>query len=301
MLGFLSARWTKTSLDANLHSNSDDAIGAIRASVLWMPLLEARELTILSCTCKSANAAASEGHLWSSLWRRRYDRILWSVPEMLRDVDARSTENPMAALHLCLADLLIPPCWWDRQLSDYSGQVACFEHRLGPGRSWKAFYFAFGANWQKFAVAAHNSKQDLWLAIHGEIFDVTDFDDHPGRSEPFLRFAGMDATEAFEAMGHSWDEKIRGYGKQLIVSSLSLPREGNLIHPAWLVKQEAVPVLKAWLYKLLMFDVRCEISYHDFWQRENLPQSEDGRERNHSPGSYILFLAGAIAIFRYAW
>eukprot|EP00931_Biecheleriopsis_adriatica_P121005 TRINITY_DN96098_c0_g1_i1.p1 TRINITY_DN96098_c0_g1~~TRINITY_DN96098_c0_g1_i1.p1 ORF type:complete len:335 (-),score=52.21 TRINITY_DN96098_c0_g1_i1:27-1031(-) len=299
MFTFLGCRLKKRSQHADL---GDEIVGAIRASALWVMLLEAHELTIMSCTCKFANAAASENYLWKALWRKRYDSILWSVPKNLRNVDEthRSISCPMAALHSCLKDLKVPPCWWDRQLPDYSEQVACFEKRLVPGRSWKAFYFAFGAHWQKFAVAPHNSEQDLWLAIHGEIFDMTAFDDHPGRCEPFLQFAGMDATEAFEAMGHSWDLKVRSYGKQLIVSSLSLQKEGNLIRPAWLLKQEAVPVPKVWLYKLFMFDVRCQISYHDFWYRENHSNSADGNKLHLSSGSYVLLLVGGVAFLGYA-
>lgn len=160
----------------------------------------------------------------------------------------------------------MPPCWWEQQSEvPYSEQIATFEEHMGAHQQWKAFYFAFGMHWPKLAVASHNNEKSVWMVIHGTIFDMTHFDDHPGRLEPFMQFAGLDATAAFEAMGHDWSTKTQQFGDELIVQSLQIPREGNIIRPQWLMRQEAVPRAKVWLFKLLLFDVRQKLSYHDFW------------------------------------
>jgi len=44
----------------------------------------------------------------------------------------------------------------------------------------------------------HCEANDLWLAINGNVYDVTAFlDDHPGTLKPLLHFAGKDATSGF--------------------------------------------------------------------------------------------------------
>ncbi|TKY57979.1 Delta(8)-fatty-acid desaturase 2 [Spatholobus suberectus] len=46
----------------------------------------------------------------------------------------------------------------------------------------------------------HNTRDDAWISIHGEIYDVSSWlDRHPGGSLPLLTLAGRDATDAFLA------------------------------------------------------------------------------------------------------
>ncbi|ORZ02435.1 cytochrome b5 [Syncephalastrum racemosum] len=53
-------------------------------------------------------------------------------------------------------------------------------------------------------VAAHNTKNDLWVTIHNKVYDISKFvQEHPGGEEVLLDEAGKDATEAFEDIGHS--------------------------------------------------------------------------------------------------
>jgi cytochrome b involved in lipid metabolism len=53
-------------------------------------------------------------------------------------------------------------------------------------------------------VSRHKSKNDLWLVIRGQVYNVTDFvDEHPGGEEVLLDVAGQDATQAFEDVEHS--------------------------------------------------------------------------------------------------
>ncbi|XP_032456848.1 cytochrome b5 isoform X1 [Nasonia vitripennis] len=53
-------------------------------------------------------------------------------------------------------------------------------------------------------VSRHNNADDLWIAIHGKVFDVTKFlKEHPGGEEVLLSLAGGDATKCFDDIGHS--------------------------------------------------------------------------------------------------
>ncbi|PLN83885.1 hypothetical protein BDW42DRAFT_199917 [Aspergillus taichungensis] len=55
-------------------------------------------------------------------------------------------------------------------------------------------------------VKAHQTKKDLWVVIHGKVYDVTDYvRDHPGGADVLVDVAGTDATEAYEDVGHSED------------------------------------------------------------------------------------------------
>jgi len=50
-------------------------------------------------------------------------------------------------------------------------------------------------------LAKHNTEEDLWVAIHGVIYDLTEFaDEHPAGSESILNLAGTDGTAAFDAV-----------------------------------------------------------------------------------------------------
>ncbi|OVF11426.1 putative cytochrome b2 [Clavispora lusitaniae] len=48
-------------------------------------------------------------------------------------------------------------------------------------------------------VGKHNQKSDCWVIVHGKVYDVTSFlDQHPGGSAIILKYAGKDATKAFD-------------------------------------------------------------------------------------------------------
>lgn len=47
------------------------------------------------------------------------------------------------------------------------------------------------------AVGQHSTQEDCWLAIDGKVYDVTDFDAHPG-GNAIYQGCGMDATELYE-------------------------------------------------------------------------------------------------------
>lgn len=54
-------------------------------------------------------------------------------------------------------------------------------------------------------VYEHNDLETgIWIILHGQVYDVTKWlDDHPGGKFLLLAFAGQDATESWETIGHS--------------------------------------------------------------------------------------------------
>jgi cytochrome b involved in lipid metabolism len=50
-------------------------------------------------------------------------------------------------------------------------------------------------------VAKHNTKNDCWVVVDGQVLDVTEFlPDHPGGEKAILLYAGRDATEEFNML-----------------------------------------------------------------------------------------------------
>ena len=69
-------------------------------------------------------------------------------------------------------------------------------------------------------VQKHSSKNDVWMVIDGKVYDSTKFlDEHPGGEEVLLEQAGLDASEAFEEIGHS--EDARELLTSMLVGTLS--------------------------------------------------------------------------------
>jgi sterol-4alpha-carboxylate 3-dehydrogenase (decarboxylating) len=66
---------------------------------------------------------------------------------------------------------------------------------------------------QMSEVVKHDRKDDVWLAIDGRVYDLTDYiDNHPG-GDSMLKFAGKDATDAFYGPQHpsSTRDLVRSY------------------------------------------------------------------------------------------
>merc|ERR1711935_274578 len=50
-------------------------------------------------------------------------------------------------------------------------------------------------------LVRHNSEDDIWVAIHGVVYDLTEFaQEHPAGFESIFDLAGTDGTEAFDAV-----------------------------------------------------------------------------------------------------
>jgi cytochrome b involved in lipid metabolism len=55
-------------------------------------------------------------------------------------------------------------------------------------------------------LAKHNTEDDCWVLIHGKVYNVTNFKDHPGDFDVFVENAGgPDATQEFEGACHTED------------------------------------------------------------------------------------------------
>ena len=53
-------------------------------------------------------------------------------------------------------------------------------------------------------IAAKTDRSDVWMVLHGKVYNVSKYlDEHPGGEEVLLDKGGADATEDFEDVGHS--------------------------------------------------------------------------------------------------
>ena len=71
--------------------------------------------------------------------------------------------------------------------------------------SMKEFYLTFSQIWINYTIAGHSTYNSCLTAIHGHIFNITNFlHIHPGSPESLiLQGGGRDATTFFESVGHS--------------------------------------------------------------------------------------------------
>jgi len=68
-------------------------------------------------------------------------------------------------------------------------------------------------------VAKHKTEDDCWVAVGGEVLDVTNFlADHPGGKMAIMTFAGKDATEMFE-MVHE-EDVIEKFAPECVIGKL---------------------------------------------------------------------------------
>ncbi|KZM27313.1 Cytochrome-b5 reductase [Ascochyta rabiei] len=80
-------------------------------------------------------------------------------------------------------------------------------------------------------VAAHSTRDDLWVIIQGKVYDVTKYvRDHPGGADVLIDVAGADATEAYADVGHSEDadEILNSYLIGIAANPEKLKRSKNV-------------------------------------------------------------------------
>ncbi|KAH8818999.1 FMN-dependent dehydrogenase-domain-containing protein [Xylogone sp. PMI_703] len=85
-------------------------------------------------------------------------------------------------------------------------------------------------------ISKHNSPQDVWIVVDGKVYDMTKFTpEHPGGAEIILRYAGRDASNAYNEV----------HAPSLIKKSLPVSKhlgklDPNSITAQWLKPQPSV-------------------------------------------------------------
>lgn len=81
-----------------------------------------------------------------------------------------------------------------------------------------------GSTFTMDEISTHNSQQDCWTVIEGNVYDVTSFiPDHPG-GERILAACGIDATDLFTGkspMGRMHSQVARSILSKLQIGTLS--------------------------------------------------------------------------------
>ncbi|XP_051171806.1 cytochrome b5-like [Leptopilina boulardi] len=55
-------------------------------------------------------------------------------------------------------------------------------------------------------ISQHSEENDLWMVIHGGVYDLTKFlKEHPGGEEVLINLAGKDGSQCFDDIGHSYE------------------------------------------------------------------------------------------------
>lgn len=72
-------------------------------------------------------------------------------------------------------------------------------------------------------VARHGTKGDCWLIIHGQVYDVSEYEMHPGGAA-LLQGCGQDATRLFESRpmgsGTPHSDTARGFLADFLIGEL---------------------------------------------------------------------------------
>ena len=89
----------------------------------------------------------------------------------------------------------------------------------------------------KEELAKHNTANDLWVAVHGVVYDFTDFaDEHPAGAKSIVDLAGTDGTAAFSAVHNQnmlddFEDDIKGYFQSSSSGTAIVPPSGKGIIP----------------------------------------------------------------------
>ncbi|KIX09415.1 uncharacterized protein Z518_00495 [Rhinocladiella mackenziei CBS 650.93] len=68
--------------------------------------------------------------------------------------------------------------------------------------------FVKKAIYSRERVSKQRGSDDVWIIVHGKVYDITNYlDHHPGGGKILKEVSGQDATSAFEDVGHSDDAR----------------------------------------------------------------------------------------------
>ncbi|KAL6246522.1 Cytochrome b5 type B (outer mitochondrial membrane) [Rhinocladiella similis] len=101
-------------------------------------------------------------------------------------------------------------------------------------------------------VDAHHSERDLYLVIHNNVYDVSEFiQKHPGGPEKLLETESSNVTDPFENAEHSKD--ARELLKTMLIGTLeeedvNVERAVLTTSTATTPKQSLYPSIYLWLY-----------------------------------------------------
>lgn len=63
------------------------------------------------------------------------------------------------------------------------------------------------ASYTMSEVESHDSQDDCWAVVRGEVYDLTDWvNAHPGGASAIARMCGTDGTSAFEGQHGGWEQ-----------------------------------------------------------------------------------------------
>lgn len=113
-------------------------------------------------------------------------------------------------------------------------------------------------------VSKHNSLNDCWVIIHGKVYDLTDFlDKHPGGVKVISRWAGQDATAAFDPI-HPLDIIAQNLPESVCLGSIdqSTVKESKVQD---LKPRNDLPVLSEMLNLMDFESVACKVLTKEAW------------------------------------
>ena len=70
-------------------------------------------------------------------------------------------------------------------------------------------------------IAKHNTDESRWIAVDGNVYDVTDFiNHHPGGRKPFEKYAGTNATARFKSIKKHTNPQVQTILKTLCIGKV---------------------------------------------------------------------------------
>ncbi|MHB1952618.1 MAG: cytochrome b5-like heme/steroid binding domain-containing protein [Sulfobacillus sp.] len=70
-------------------------------------------------------------------------------------------------------------------------------------------------------VAKHNQREDCWVVVNNEVYDMTKFlNEHPGGASAIMKRAGTDASVKFNSVALHQDPDVFDRLKEFRVGSL---------------------------------------------------------------------------------